>query len=301
MKLLPSVITSLSANYCGSGSVKITATPSSGATIDWYDSSTNGTLLHKGSNTYTTPSINTTTTYYAQARNTTTGCVSSLPRTPVTATANALPTVVASTSNSRCNTGTVVITATPSTGATIDWYSTSTGISPLQSGSTAYTTPSITAGNTNTYYAQARNTTTGCVSSSRTAVTATANANPTVATPTRTPADVICPGGNFTLSSPSINPGSGTIGSSSYQWKANGVNSCTTASCTISGAKEGTVTYTLTVKNSNDCSTTSSGLTVVVDAGKCVDTPAACEALRAGVIGNNNNNCVNFSPGRIGK
>ncbi len=32
-----------------------------------------------------------------------------------------------------------------------------------------------------------------------------------------------------------------------------------------------------------------------------LDIPAACDALRAGVIGNNNNNCVGFDPGRIGK
>ncbi len=91
----------------------------------------------------------------------------------ITAYVNVRPTIAASTPASRCGAGAVTINATPSAGATIDWYAAATGGSPLQSGSTAYT-PSITT--TTTYYAQARNTTTSCVSTSRTAVTATVTA-----------------------------------------------------------------------------------------------------------------------------
>ncbi len=155
---------------CGSGTVAISATPGAGETIDWYAAASGGSALQSGSTSFTTPSISVTTTYYAQARNTTTGCVSAT-RTAVVATVNTLPALPAGTNSSRCGTGTVVISATPGAGETIDWYAAASGGSALQSGSTSYTTPSISI--TTTYYAQARNTTTGCVSATRTAVTAT--------------------------------------------------------------------------------------------------------------------------------
>jgi hypothetical protein len=74
---------------------------------------------------------------------------------------------------SRCGTGAVTISATPGIGETIDWYANSSGGTALLSSSTSYTTPSIST--TTIYYAEARNTTTGCVSSNRTAVTASIN------------------------------------------------------------------------------------------------------------------------------
>jgi len=95
-------------------------------------------------------------------------------------TVNALPTVAGVTDSSRCGTGTVLLTATASASATIDWYSASTGGTALSSGATSYTTPSILA--TTIYYAQARNAATGCVSSARTPVTATINAVPAAVT-----------------------------------------------------------------------------------------------------------------------
>ena len=90
-----------------------------------------------------------------------------------TATVNALPSSPTGTDGSRYGTGTVSISGAVNSGETIDWYANSTGGSPLSSGTgtTSFTTPSISS--TTIYYAQARNTTTGCVSTSRTAVTAT--------------------------------------------------------------------------------------------------------------------------------
>jgi hypothetical protein len=79
------------------------------------------------------------------------------------------------TNGSRLNAGTVTLSATAPSGSTIDWYASSTGGNVLSGGlgTFTFTTPSIS--NTTTYYAQSRNTTTGCVSSSRTAVIATIN------------------------------------------------------------------------------------------------------------------------------
>ena len=76
---------------------------------------------------------------------------------------------------SRTLAGTVSLSATTGSGITADWYANATGGNVLSggAGTLSYTTPSISA--TTTYYVQARNSSTGCVSSSRTAVVATVN------------------------------------------------------------------------------------------------------------------------------
>jgi hypothetical protein len=85
------------------------------------------------------------------------------------------PSAPTGTNGSRMNAGTVVISATPPAGSTVDWYANSVGGNVISGGLgvTTYTTPSIS--NTTTYFAQSRNTTNGCVSSTRTAVVATVN------------------------------------------------------------------------------------------------------------------------------
>jgi hypothetical protein len=88
------------------------------------------------------------------------------------ATSPSAPTGV---NGSRTLAGTVALSVTTSSGITADWYANATGgnVLPGGAGTLSYTTPSISA--TTTYYVQARNSTTGCVSSSRTAVVATVN------------------------------------------------------------------------------------------------------------------------------
>ncbi len=85
------------------------------------------------------------------------------------------PSAPTGTNGSRMNAGTIVISATPPSGSTVDWYANSVGGNVISGGLgvTTYTTPSIS--NTTTYFAQSRNTTNGCVSSTRTAVVATVN------------------------------------------------------------------------------------------------------------------------------
>lgn len=85
------------------------------------------------------------------------------------------PTTPNGVNGSRSLAGTVSLSATTAAGTTVDWYANATGGNVLSggSGTLSFTTPSISA--TTTYYAQARNSTTGCVSSSRTAVVATVN------------------------------------------------------------------------------------------------------------------------------
>ena len=107
-------------------------------------------------------------TYPLTARNSS-GCTS--PSTLVTVnTQPTKPVAPAGTGNNRCDAGVISISATPGAGQTIDWYAGTAGGTALLSGSTTYA-PTISA--TTTYYAEARNTTTGCVSTTRTAVVAT--------------------------------------------------------------------------------------------------------------------------------
>jgi len=168
---------------CGAGTVTISATPSSG-TIRWYSAATGGTLLFTG-NSFTTPSISTTTTYYAEAYN---GCTSTS-RTAVIATINAIPTITGNPA-SRCDAGTVTISASPSAG-TVTWYDAATGGTLLSTGTT-YTTPSIST--STSYYAETTSSA-GCPSV-RIEVIATVNTTPTVTA--TTPASR-CGSGSVTL------------------------------------------------------------------------------------------------------
>lgn len=77
---LPSQPTASGATICPGTTATLTASTASG-TVEWYNSSTGGTLLATG-NTYTTDVLNNNTTYYIQSTNG--GCTSG--RTPVTVT-----------------------------------------------------------------------------------------------------------------------------------------------------------------------------------------------------------------------
>lgn len=180
------------ASRCGAGSVTISATPSSG-TIRWYNAATGGTLLFTG-NSFTTPSISTTTTYYAEAFN---GCTSPT-RTAVVATINTVPTITGNPA-SRCDAGTVTISASPSAG-TVTWYDAAIGGTLLSTG-IIYTTPSIST--STTYYAETTSAQ-GCVSS-RIPVVATVNTTPTI---TATSNASSCGGA---VTSISATPSAGTI------------------------------------------------------------------------------------------
>ena len=158
----PQITSNTSGQRCGPGTVVLSAVASLGV-VNWYSSATGGTQLNVGT-TFTTPSLNTTTIYYVEANFN--GCVTGA-RTAVTATINLIPTLTSTTSNSNCGTGSVLLSATTASG-TINWYASATGGSSLGTG-LFFNTPSISV--TTIYYAEV--TANGCVSSSRTPVTAT--------------------------------------------------------------------------------------------------------------------------------
>jgi predicted RNA-binding protein with TRAM domain len=160
----PTTPTGTGAARCDDGTVTISATPSSGATIDWYSASTGGTLLASGSTSYTTPVLSLTTDYYAEARNTTSGCTSAA-RVTVTATVNITPSAPTASATQTFCTG-ATISNLSATGSPFQWYAAATSGSPLSVGSSLVN---------NTHYYVSR-TINGC-ESSRTDVTATVNAN----------------------------------------------------------------------------------------------------------------------------
>jgi len=92
---LPATVESTTpASRCGSGTVTLSATPSSGSAIRWFSVATGGTSLGT-SLSFTTPSISATTIYYAEAFNG--SCIST--RVAVTATVTTPPALTLSSSS----------------------------------------------------------------------------------------------------------------------------------------------------------------------------------------------------------
>ena len=82
---IPTPPTVTDGSICGAGSVTLQAGgAAAGEDYKWYDALTGGNLLHTGDNTFSTPSISSTTNFYVAKYNTSTLCESS--RTLVVAT-----------------------------------------------------------------------------------------------------------------------------------------------------------------------------------------------------------------------
>ncbi len=133
--------------------------------------------------TGTSITVNTAGTYVVRSAGT--QCVSAF--ASIAATPNTAPNAPTSGGDqSRCGAGNLTLSATPPASAIIDWYSASSGGTLLQSSSNTYVVSTAT-----TVYAEARNSTTGCVSTTRTAVSSTINSP---VTPTFTQVAAICAG-----------------------------------------------------------------------------------------------------------
>jgi hypothetical protein len=119
--------------------------------------------------------------YTAKAVKTVAFCADAMAGAP-TVTKYALPGApTAPSNNARCDVGQVIFSATAPAGCTIDWYDAASNGSIVSGGNgVTLFAPSLTRTGKTIYYAQARNTTTGCVSTTCTAATGTANALPTI-------------------------------------------------------------------------------------------------------------------------
>ena len=151
----------------------LSVTTAPGVTADWYGATAGGSVLASGTLTYTPPNGGT---FYAEARNTSTGCVS-ITRTPVTLTVSPVPPAPVSSGNRNVcvNMPFPVLTVSTGSGVTADWYTVPSGGTPVAAATLSYSPVS-----SGTYYAEARNTASGCVSAGRTPVTLTVNTLPVV-------------------------------------------------------------------------------------------------------------------------
>ncbi|WP_290842196.1 GEVED domain-containing protein [Flavobacterium sp.] len=143
---------SSSSFVCGSGAVTLTATGFAtnvtGLSLQWYNTAS-GAIAGATSATYTTPTLSAPTSYFVRVTCANGGAFSDSNTVNVTISN---PVLESTTPATRCGTGTVTLAGTPSTGNTINWYTTPTGGASIASG-TSFTTPSLTA--TTTYYAAA--------------------------------------------------------------------------------------------------------------------------------------------------
>jgi uncharacterized protein (TIGR02145 family) len=85
--------------------------------------------------------------------------------------------------------GSVELTASVNAGETVDWYAAASGGSPLTNGTGTLKFPTGTISSKTIYYAEARNETTGVVSTARTAVVATFYDDESLIATTATPAE----------------------------------------------------------------------------------------------------------------
>jgi hypothetical protein len=174
------VINAVPAEICISGTSSLTLNPSTGygaATLQW-QMSTDGTTFNDiaaaTATNYTTPTI-TQTRYYKMIQKDGAGATCSQSPT-VTVTVNN-PQVTGTTPASRCGNGTVTLGATATAGATLNWYTASTGGSPVSTGP-SFTTPTLSSNTT--YYVSASNGGGGVSSlgrANRTDMTANTNTN----------------------------------------------------------------------------------------------------------------------------
>jgi len=194
-----------------------------------------GTVANTGGNNYTISGIATGVNITVTATFTATNCKTDA---AVNAPNCSCPTVTppVSAGNKVICEGESIPTLSATVGAntTIDWYSASGNL--LQSGSLAYTPTAA-----GTYYAEARSTVNGCVSSTRTSITLTINPQPIANAGSD---QAICLGNSASLQA------SATSGTAPYSYKWSSGQS--TAAISVSPGS--TTTYSVTVTDSKGCS-----------------------------------------------
>ncbi|HEY0652112.1 MAG TPA: DUF6443 domain-containing protein [Chryseosolibacter sp.] len=257
---------------CGSGTVSLSASIGSNAnTVRWYDASSGGSLLAT-STTFTTPTISSSTTYYISSYNTGTGCESG--RVAVTATVNPTPgaAFVEAISN-QCGPGSVTIYASyGSNGNMVRFYDASSGGNLLATTLT-YTTPALTS--STIYYMSSYNTSTGCESASRVAVTATINTIP--GAPSASGSSRCGAGTVFLSATPGTN-------GSTVRWysTSTGGSPLATSTTYTTPSLSSTTTYYLSTVSSAGCESTSARVPVTATIIPIPDAPIATSNARCG-------------------
>ena len=232
---------------CSGSSATLTAVAVPNTIFNWYTAATGGTPVFTGG-TFTTPALTATTTYYVEAMRT--GCTDASARTPVTVTVNPVPAspLITNSNVNVCSGQAATFTATPVAGVTVNWYTATTGGTPVYTGNT-YTTGALTQ--TTNFYAEAVSAG-QCISASRTLVTATVT--PLPATPTLTATNTtIC---DSTVAVLYVNAPQTGI---QYQWyaAATGGTPLYTGTTFTTPILTANTSYYVEADNSNACASTS--------------------------------------------
>ena len=155
------VLNKNSVSVCaGSPATLDISNPQATLTYKWYTGATGGTPVFTGSQ-FSPAGLATNTTYYAEAVNNT-GCAS--PRTVANITTLNAPAIAAQGASICAGTSTMLTATSTDNNVTIKWYTSSTGGSSIFTGA-AFPTTTINAAST--YYAEATNNASGCISASR--------------------------------------------------------------------------------------------------------------------------------------
>ena len=228
-------------------SVGVTVAP--GATV----TSTSGVVTNSGSNVWTITGILAHTNVTIKATGSG-GCENTINVTAPDCNCPVIAAPVSGGDKSYCASGVIpVITATVLTGETVDWYNSSSGGTPLRSGSLSYTPTGP-----GTYYALARNTASNCVSSTRTAIIVTMNPLPVASLTSSDPDNIFCSGTSIVFTA---------AGGISYNFLVAGlsVQDGTSSTYTTSSLTNGQVVMVI-VSSVNGCTATSAGITNTVNA-----------------------------------
>lgn len=162
---LPTKPTTSDVSNCGPGSVVLTASGGSNGGYLWYDQ--NGLITGQNNNTYTTPSLTSTSGYTVAI--TDGKCVSA--KVAITVTINSIPAAPGAQGASACSGKTISLTATGGSNGQYRWYTAASGGTAIAGEvNSSYLTPTLAS--TTTYYVSINN---GTCESARTAVVATVN------------------------------------------------------------------------------------------------------------------------------
>ena len=186
---------------CGTGSVSLSANSAVSGSYNWYQTEVSQVSLFTGVN-FVTPNISITTSYWVDITDVN-GCVS--PRTEVVATVNSVPTEPNVPDVERCGAGDVTMNASGGTAGTVyDWYTSSSGGSPVFTGY-QYT---ATVTSTRSFYVSGSSPD-GCLSNDRTEVEVTINPFPS--------APIVIDGKNCGPGDVTVSVAGGPAGGS-YRW-----------------------------------------------------------------------------------
>jgi len=245
---------------CTGQSTTLTASGSFGATYRWFDSG--GSVVFSG-NPFVTPAISVATTYRVKAYFG--SCDSSVATTVNITVGGASLAAPTALSQSICSGQTVTLTATPPTGADVEWFDAPTGGNALGTGTSLVRGPLFAA---TTFYAESFQG--GCRSASRTAVAVSVTAVTASILPAT--AQSICAGQSVTLTGP-------TLSGLSYQWLLNGNPVAGGTGVSYPATQAGS--YELVVSQGG-CVDTSTAVTVTVQTVPATISPSTAQSICAG-------------------